>query len=511
MNTRRSSLLRSISVALMAAGIMVSSSFAAAPATKGADAKLARRAATINYKLKANITDEQRNALAAVLVAHDIRMDRKSADDKTVRVKAARPTKDEETIAQQLVQTGAVEWAEPDYVVDAALTPNDPYFTSQWAHTAIASTGAWDISTGSTNILMAVCDTGVNSAHVDLANNVVLPGYNTYLNSTYTTDTVGHGTMVAGFADAQGNNGLGVAGVSWKVKVLPVRITYADGVGSAYLSDMAEGLMYAADKGAKVINCSFSGYQYDTIESAASYARGKGALVFFAAGNDGLDISTYRDSANIVVVGATTSTGTRASWSNYGTPIDLVAPGASVMSTDMNGGYSTGSGTSYASPIAAGLAALVFSINPALTPDQVEQILKSTCKDIGTAGEDSVYGFGLIQANAAATAAQQTLVVNPPPPGTVTVAAPTGLTAAIKAKTTVALAWMDNATNETGYYVERAPAATGVYARVATLAANAKSFSQNPGKGSYLYRVQAFNATAGVVSGYSNAVTVTIR
>lgn len=509
MRKAHSSMFRTVAISMVAMAIMVSTGWAAGPAAKGGEGKRARRPATINYKLKQDVTDQQRSALAAVLVAHDIRLDRKSSDAKTLRVKAARPAKDEETIAQQMVQTGAVEWAEPDYVVDAALTPNDPYFTSQWAHTAIASTGAWDISTGSTAILMAVCDTGVNSAHVDLVNNVVLPGYNTYLNSTYTTDTVGHGTMVSGFADAQGNNALGVAGVSWNVKILPIRITYADGVGSAYLSDMAEGLMYAADQGAKVINCSFSGYQYDAIESAASYAKGKGALVFFAAGNDGLDISTYRDSANIVVVGATTSTGTRASWSNYGTPIDLVAPGASVMSTDMNGGYSTGSGTSYASPIAAGLAALVFSINPALTPDQVEQILKTTCKDIGTAGEDGVYGFGLIQANAAAAAAQQTLNTNPPP---ATVAAPTNLKASVNSKTrVVSLSWTDNATSETGYYVERAPATTKVYARVATLAANAQSFSQTLSKGSYIYRVQAFDAVNGVASGYSNSVSVTIR
>jgi len=464
-----------------------------------------RRPGTVLFKFKDHATPEQINAASAILMQFNARIDRQMRDGASLRVKSPlAQIVSEETLAFKLMLTGAMEYAEPDYEVQALATPNDPSFAAQWWLTSVRAPAAWDVTTGTSSVIVAVCDTGVCTTHPDLAPNLLLPGYNSYLNSTYVEDTVGHGTMVAGCIGAIGNNGIVVAGMAWNIKILPIRITYADGVGSAYVSDMAEGLTYAADRGAKVINCSFSGYNASSIESAAKYCRGKGALVCFAAGNSAVDMTVgYPDTTNIVVVGATTSSETLASWSNYGKPVDVVAPGASILTTTLGGGYATVSGTSFASPITAGLAALIYSVNPKFSPADVEGIITKTCKDLGAAGNDNTYGYGLIQADAAVVLAAA------PAPAPTAPAAPTSLTASASRKV-VTLKWTDNATNETGYYVERATK-TGAFSRIATLAANTKSYSQSVTASTYSYRVQAFSTTTGLLSGYSNTATLTVK
>lgn len=485
---------------ILCAVFMAHSGHAAPPATKQAQAK--RRAGTVLYQVKADASQAQAAALQLALQSAGLRADRQLRQG-AMRASAPRGGGlSEEALALRLMQTGAVEWAEPDYEVEAIGTSTDPLFAQQWWHWDVHSPAAWDLTTGLSSVIVAVCDTGVQGTHPDLAANLLLPGYNTYLNNTYTEDTVGHGTMVAGIIGAPGNNGLGVAGLAWNIKLLPIRITYADGVGSAYLSDMAEGLSYAADRGAKVINCSFSGYSSSTIETAAKYARGKGAVICFAAGNSALNLSVgYLDSTNIIVVGATTAADALASWSNYGLPIDLVAPGENITTTYPGSSYATASGTSFASPVAAGLAALVFSINPGLAPVEVERILKSTTRDLGVAGDDNIYGAGLVQADAAVLLA------------TKIIAAPSGVAASAVLKT-VTVKWSDRANNETGYYVEcatKTKTTYGLFTRVATLAANSSSFSQTVTSGSYAYRVQAFNGTTGVASDYSATATITVK
>ncbi len=468
-------------------------------------AKHKRRPGTVLFKFKPDATPAQVNAASAILLQFNTRLDRQMRDGGSLRVKSPlAQVVSEETLAMKLLASGAVEYAEPDYEVQALVTPNDPSFASQWWLTTVRAPAAWDLTTGTSSVIVAVCDTGVQSTHPDLAANLILPGYNTYLNNTNAEDTQGHGTLVAGCIGAIGNNGLGVAGMAWRIKILPVRITYADGVGSAYVSDMAEGLTYAADRGAKIINCSFSGFNASTIESAAKYCRGKGALVCFAAGNSGVDMSVgYPDTTNIVVVGATTASDARASWSNYGTPVDVVAPGEGILTTALGGGYASVSGTSFASPITAGLAALVLSANPKLGPADIESTITKTCKDLGAIGNDSVFGHGLIQAGAAVA-----LAATPAPTPTAP-AAPTGLTATA-VKRVITLTWTDNATNETTYYVERAKG-TGSFSRIATLAANATSYKQSVSAGTYTYRVRAFSTTTGLTSGYSNTATLTVK
>lgn len=571
----------------------------ASPATakdKGDGSHKDRRPGTVLYKFKDGLSTDARAAFAQALLDREMKLDRHLVNGKVLRVKAGNQNLEtEEQMAEALERSGAVEWAEPDYVEEAVATPNDPYYANQWQHVNIRSTGAWDLTTGGTDVLIAVCDTGVDLDHPDLLPNLALPGWNTYLNTTNCNDTHGHGTMVAGFAAAAGNNGIGVAGVAWKVKILPIRITFADGGGSAYVSDIAEAITYGANHGAKVVNVSFSGYSSSAIIAAADDARTKGTLVVIAAANDNADLTGYPDPKSIVLAGATTTSDTRASFSNYGTPIDVVAPGVNVWSTLNGGGYGSGSGTSFSSPITAGLAALVYSVNPAFTPAEVEGIIESTCKDIGAAGEDSVYGFGLIQADAAvakalATSGNQRPVaiatatpaqgdiplavtfdgsLSSDPDGTVVTyawnfgdgsAAAYGATAshtytaagtftatltvtdnagatgattltirtadpnavnapsALKATAlsrTVTLSWTDNASNESGFYVERGTSSRGVirFSRVATLGPNATTFQETVAKGTYYYRVQAYRTTSGgtTVSGYSNTLSLKVR
>jgi len=331
----------------------------------------------------------------------------------------------EEALCAELLATGAVAYAEPDRLVAPVAIPNDPSYGNQWQHTRINSPGAWDTTTGSASVLAAVCDTGVSSAHPDLAANLQLPGYNSVDGTTNTEPVYNHGTGVAGCIGAVGNNAVGVAGVAWTVKILPIRITNtAD--GRAFVSDAVDGIRYAADHGAKVANLSYLMAGYSAIADAGQYLRDRGGLLFVAAGNDNQDPG-WTDFASFVCVGATTSSDTRASFSNYGVYIDVVAPGVSVYSTSGAASYAYMSGTSFSSPITAGLGALLYAVNPSFTPAEVESFIFSTCVDLGDPGEDNLFGHGRIDA-AAAVAKAANVQPNQPPVAAAT-AAPTSGTA----------------------------------------------------------------------------------
>ena len=395
--------------------------------------------------------------------------------------------------------------------------------------------------------------------------------------------------MVSGCITALGNNAQGVAGVAFGVKVLPVRVSN-QASGSAYLSDMANGVRWAADHGARVINLSYSGAQYATIDQAAQYARSKNSLLFMAAGNEGQNVSSsYPDYPSFVLVGATNSADARASFSNYGTAVDMVAPGETIATTTLSNGYANVSGTSFASPIACAAAALMLSANPNLTVAQLESSLMSACDDLGAIGDDAVFGKGRLNLLAAVRKAspgavnqapRAVLAVSPSSgvaPRTVTwsgasssdpegsaltyswqfseggsasgvqvartytnagsytatltvtdpqgakatasstvtispdptlVAAPTSL-AASGSGTLVKLTWRDNSSNETGFYIERANQLTspGIFTRLYTVGANTTSQTHTVTRGSYLYRVQAYNASKR--STYTSIVAVT--
>lgn len=331
------------------------------------------------------------------------------------------PQADEAAIARVLSRHRHIKFAELDRLVPLTVTSaNDPYYGNAWHLPKIQAPTAWDTSRG-TGITVAILDTGVDPTHTDLAGQMV-PGWNMYDNNSNTSDVHGHGTQVAGVVAAGSNNATGVTSIAWQTKIMPVRISQPDGYAS--FSTIASGLTWAADNGARVANISYGVSGSAAVQSAAQYMRNKGGVVVVAGGNSGVYDATAPN-ASMLSVAATDSTDTRTSWSTYGEFIDISAPGAGIWTTARGGGYSAPSGTSFASPATAGVVALVMAANTALQPSQVENIMTSTADDLGTAGYDTYYGYGRINATAAVLKATQTQALDIQAP-TVSIASPTG-------------------------------------------------------------------------------------
>lgn len=286
-----------------------------------------------------------------------------------------------------------IEYAEVDVEIKPDFVPNDPYYSSQWFHSKISDPQAWDYTSGAP-IIITIPDSGTDCTHTDLKINC-LPGWNFYDNNDNSSDVYGHGTATAGTAGAVGNNGIGVAGTAWSAKILPLRVSNL--TGWAYFSTIANAIVYAADHGSKVASVSYRAFTSSSVSTAANYMRSKGGLVVMSAGNENTLLNTSNN-PSIIVVSATDSNNVRASWSNYGTEIDLAAPGISIYTTNKGGGYGGWSGTSFSSPMTAGIIALIYSVNPNLTADQAQDILFNSAIDIGTTGWDQYYGWGLINA-----------------------------------------------------------------------------------------------------------------
>lgn len=286
--------------------------------------------------------------------------------------------------------------AELDEIVELSqVTPNDPQYPYQTHLTAIQGPLAWVKTTGSPGVIVAVIDTGVNGNHPDLAGRL-LPGWNTYDNNADYADVYGHGTKVAGTITAATDNGAGVASICWNCMILPIRASYP--TGSATYSALAAGLVWAADHGARVANISYSVSNSTTVTAAAQYFMQKGGLVFASAGNYGTNDASP-DNPYIVTVSAIEPVSKSLySWSNYGNNIDVTAPGCAGSTTLMNLSYGSGCGTSYSSPIAAGVAALIFSANPALSPAEALDVLKRSATDLGDPGRDIRFGAGMVNA-----------------------------------------------------------------------------------------------------------------
>jgi thermitase len=317
----------------------------------------------------------------------------------------------------------AIEFAERDYIAEAAAVPNDPYVQSgrEWHLAKIQSLDAWNVTSGATNVVVAVLDSGVNAAHPDLAGQL-LPGFDFVGGDADPADDFGHGTAVAGVISATANNAAGVAGVAFGSRVLPVKVMDANGF--AYYSTIAQGIYYAVAQGARVINISIAGTSPSaTLQNAVNWAWSNNVVVVAAAGNNGNDVPYYPAAcSNAVAVAATTANDALASFSSYGGHLALAAPGETIWTTvrDVATGYAPWNGTSFASPVVAGVAALVFSAQPALTGGQVVSILKQTADDLGAPGFDPWFGFGRVNALRAVTAA-----VNFDPTPAVNVLSPT--------------------------------------------------------------------------------------
>lgn len=307
-------------------------------------------------------------------------------------------------VARELGKDPKVRRVSLDYRRTASAVPNDPgyVYNDQAYLKTIRMPEAWDRTKGSTSQVIAIVDTGVNGSHEDLYGRV-LGGYNALTNTptvaNASTDDNGHGTMTAGVAAANTNNGLGIAGVAWAGgRVMPVKVLDANGYG--WDSDIAEGVAWAADHGAKVINLSLGGYQDNpALQEAVAYASGKGAVVVAAAGNDGDSMPTYPAAyPDVLAVGATDSAGKLTDFSTSGDWVDVAAPGLGIVMPGLGQDYRIGDGTSFAAPMASGVAALARSVYPTLTPAQVIDRIRATARDAGPRGIDPFYGHGVLDA-----------------------------------------------------------------------------------------------------------------
>jgi thermitase len=344
-----------------------------------------------------------------------------SPDTGAVRVQVE-PGQEAQTIAE-LQARGDVVYATYNYEIKALRDPNDPLYTSQWSlkhflDHDIDAPEAWDLYTGSGNIVIAVIDSGVDLNHPDLQAKIV-GGYDYVNGDSSANDDFGHGTHVAGIAAASTNNGIGIAGVSWGAKIMPLKVLNAFGNGSTF--DLAQAIKDAADNGAKVINMSLGGScgsGWPNVETAVNYALSKGVVLVAASGNNSSTPVLCPAAINgVMAVGATNADDQRASYSTYGAALDVAAPGDAIYSTYPGGGYTTMSGTSMATPHVAGLAALLWSYAPALSNSQVRNIIEMSADDlipsspdacavnnpgyIDKTGWDPCFGFGRINARRA--------------------------------------------------------------------------------------------------------------
>lgn len=339
-------------------------------------------------------------------------------------------------------QKADVEYAEPNYQI-FALGSNDKYYLNQWA----LNNAGQDIYSGCTEencnplkligsgtndadmdweeawtafgaetfdtTVIAIVDSGIAETHPDL-NDKLVPGYDFVNNDNDPHDIYGHGTHVAGIAAAETDNLEGIAGVAFSanIKIMPVQVLNNDGMGTT--ANVAKGIMYAADNGAKAINLSLGGGDSTTLKNAVNYAYSKGALLAAAAGNDGGSRKYYPASyPNVISVAATDYNDKKASFSNFNSEIDVSAPGVNVFSAfptydftigikySRSKNYDVGSGTSMSVPQVVGLAGLLFAQDSNRDKVKVRAIIEETADDRGVSGWDKYFGWGRINVNAA--------------------------------------------------------------------------------------------------------------
>jgi thermitase len=293
-----------------------------------------------------------------------------------------------------------VLYAEPNYIAYALeTTPNDPGYGAQWGLSKIEAPGAWDIITGTSDVIIAIVDTGIDLDHPDLScSGKLMSGYNFVSPGSSPDDDhyPGHGTHVAGIAAACTNNATGVAGLAWGARLMPVKVLDSSGYGT--YDQVAAGIVYATDQGADIINLSLGGSAgSSTLSDAVQYANSRGRLVVAATGNTYGSVLYPAAYPAAMAVAATTSSDQHAPFSNYGPETDIAAPGVSIYST-LPGSYGSLDGTSMATPYVSGLAALIWSLDPDLPRDQVRDVIESSAEDLGTPGRDDLFGYGRINA-----------------------------------------------------------------------------------------------------------------
>lgn len=314
---------------------------------------------------------------------------------------------DVEKLAAKLKNDARIHDAQPNYIYELSGVSDDPQYYRQWALPRINADKAWSAAKAVSPVTIAILDSGIDVNHPDLKDRIV-PGINTINPLKSARDDVGHGTHVAGIAAASLNNRIGVAGVAGiqGIKIMPVKVFDQWGGSDVSISD---GIIWAADHGARVINMSFgSFYQSGILNDAIDYAYAKGVVMVAAAGNwASQEISYPAALSKVMAISAIDRQNQLADFSSYGPQIDVCAPGEDIYSTywDLYKGstYAKMSGTSMASPMVAGLAAMLLAKNPKLTNDDVRQIIEVSATDLGDSGWDPRYGHGRIDVYKALT------------------------------------------------------------------------------------------------------------
>jgi subtilisin family serine protease len=444
------------------------------------------------------------------------------------------PSMDVQTAVQKMLQQPGVISAEPNYIRRALTTvPNDFQFGLQWAlqntgqtvngtaGTAgadISATTAWDLRMTSSNIIVAVIDTGIDTSHPDLSSNLwVNPGeiagngvdddsngkvddvngWDFVNNDNNPADDNGHGTYVSGIIGGKGNDSIGIAGVTWAVRLMILKILDSTGFGT--VANEVSAIQYATTKGAHIINASLGGSLSSQAEKDAIDAFP--GLFVAAAGNSGTDddappsfYPACYTSPNIIAVAATDQNDALASFSDFGTTcVDLAAPGVNIISDFPGVSLAVGSGTSAATPFVSGVAALLKAQEPNRTTAEIRSAILNNV-DVKASLSGKVATGGRLNARAA-------LAAIPP-------LAPTALAGTAASATQINLTWTDNSAGETGYEVQR-KTGSGNYSTLASLAANSVSYSDTTTMEvmTYSYRVRASNS--GANSDFSNEVSVT--
>lgn len=317
---------------------------------------------------------------------------------------------------QALGRSGnAIVAIEPNVIVTGATLPNDPDLTDLQRSYGLQLThaeGAWAYTRGSNETIIAVIDTGLLLNHPEFAGRVV-PGYDFVNNDSDPSDDNGHGTHTAGIIAAGIDNEIGVAGVCPQCRIMPVKVLNQNNAGT--WAGVANGLIYAADHQARVINLSLGAVvSSKTLESAISYAQEKGVLIIAAAGNMGIERNFFPAALDgVLAVSATDNQDQRWNLSNYGDYIDVAAPGYAIYSTynDLSnyyGGYTYMSGTSMASPYVAGLAGLLFSQKPTRTALEVSHLITASADKFSDQAHDPYFGYGRINSERALALAADT-------------------------------------------------------------------------------------------------------
>jgi subtilisin family serine protease len=315
-----------------------------------------------------------------------------------------------------------VEYAEPNYIVRAAIMPDDPFYVERqaWYYNIINAPAGWDIEMGKPGIIVGVLDTGVDLTHPDLASKIWTNGRELAGNgidddengciddihgcnfvalppSNDPSDDHGHGTMVSGILGAKSNNGEGVTGTAWGATILPVKVLDSTGAGTA--SDVAQGIVYAAKSGVRIINLSMARPSPSrALEEAVREAHDMfGVILVGASGNEGVQSVGYPAAyARVIAVSAFghSDWNSRAPFSNWGPEVDVTAPGVDVFSTHLNGGYAVGEGTSFATAFVSGLVALLLSQDPSRTDDDIRALLRMSSDDLPDGDKPNWDGWG---------------------------------------------------------------------------------------------------------------------